>query len=79
MIRSLVLKRFRHYFKMPTWRTLTQKNKFALIHFDVDDTFLVTDTKKLISDNSTLAIDSIVKIKLGGQTYQAKVIALNGK
>ena len=64
---------------MTTWRTLTQKSKFALIHFDVDDTFLVTDTKKLIIGNSTLALDSFVEIRLDRQTYQAKVLALNGK
>lgn len=62
---------------MTTWRTLTNKKKFSLVYFEVDDTYAVVDTKRIRA--SCLEKDKEVDVRCGSQTYKGKIIELNGK
>lgn len=63
-----------------TLRTLTKKQNYALVYFDIDNTYSIVDSKKITDIASVIREKgSVVNVKCGAVTYKGEIIALHGK
>ena len=64
-----------------TLRTLTKAPNYSLVYFEIDSTFSIVKTKKLVDQDpdSTRTRGSKIRVKCGGKFYCGEIVAEDGK